>query len=69
LVCSFKTTGVNYRLFNVAEPTRPPKKNNISKGDGTPEKVRGGFSVMCEIGVPLPIWGVGVWGLGTRVNA
>jgi hypothetical protein len=26
-------------------------------------------SVMCEIGVPLPIWGVGAWGVGTRVNA
>jgi hypothetical protein len=41
-----------YRLFNVAEPTRPPEKNNILKGDGTPEKVRGGFSILGFTRIP-----------------
>jgi hypothetical protein len=60
LVCSFKTTGVNYRLFNVAEPTRPPTKNNIPKGDGTPEKGKGGFSILGFTRIPGEKWrGVG----------
>jgi hypothetical protein len=39
------TTLRGYRLFNVAEPTRPPYKKYIPKGDGTPEKGKGGFSI------------------------
>jgi hypothetical protein len=35
-----------YRLFNVAEPTRPPAKNIYQKETGLQKKVRGGFP--CE---------------------
>jgi len=32
-----------YRLFNVAEPTRPPEINIPQKETGLQKKVRGGF--------------------------
>jgi hypothetical protein len=45
LVCSFKTTGVNYRLFNVAEPTRPPKKIIYQKETGLQKRQGGVFHI------------------------
>jgi hypothetical protein len=50
-----------YRLFNVAEPTRPPEKIIYQKETGLQKKVRGGFP--CESFHRICEKNVGGWGV------